>query len=60
MSHRADIGILRWAEGVFAAVSLFLLLSLPWPPAGTLLPVWLHFLGTTLVAAILVVKIRPD
>jgi hypothetical protein len=49
----------RWLEGLYAALSLFFALSLPWPPSGPYLALWLHFVVTAVVAAVLAWQLSP-
>lgn len=49
----------RWLEALYAALSLFFALSLPWPPSGPYLALWLHFVVTAVVAAVLAWQLRP-
>jgi hypothetical protein len=49
----------RSLEALYAALSLFFALSLPWPPSGPYLAPWLHFVVTAVVAAVLAWQLRP-
>ena len=54
-----SIRAIRWLEGVYAALSFFFCLSLPWPPEAISLPVWLHFGLTGALALLLAWKLQP-
>jgi len=48
----------RWLEGLYAALSFFFCLSLPWPPISPYTVLWLHFLATAVLALVLAWKLR--
>jgi hypothetical protein len=61
VSSSTAVRIARYAETLYAAVAVVLALALPWPPRGTGIVLFAHWLGTALLAAAIAVRLgRPN
>jgi len=53
--------IARYAEGVYAAIAIVLALGVPLPPRGTGIVLFAHWIGTSLLAAAICLRLgRPN
>ena len=61
MTTSTALRIARYAEGVYAAIAIVLALGVPLPPRGTGIVLFAHWIGTSLLAAAICLRLgRPN
>lgn len=61
MTVAAALRVARYAEALYLIIAVVLAFGLPWPPRGTGMVLFAHWLGTALLAAAIAVRLgRPN
>lgn len=58
MTTSTALRIARYAEGVYAAIAIVLAFGLPLPPRGPNVVLFAHWIGTSLLAAAICLRLR--